>query len=152
MSRTRSLDSFAIDSVCGNAATYVVTTTERNNLPTAYFVRSSAFVVNKRYSTWYEYPHRTALPRTVFRESNRRYGKSERPVGPEAILHQAWRNAGLERASVRGRDGHDYRIVYGGRPGGSLGPDFVDAVIERDDGVTFRGDIEIHVRETDWRA
>jgi hypothetical protein len=53
---------------------------------------------------------------------------------------------------MRGRDGHTYRIVYGGKPGGSLGPDFTDAVVERDDGVTFRGDIEIHVRESDWRA
>jgi hypothetical protein len=42
--------------------------------------------------------------------------------------------------------------VYGGKPGRSLGPDFTDAVIERDDGTTFRGDIEIHVREADWRA
>jgi hypothetical protein len=53
---------------------------------------------------------------------------------------------------VRGRDGHTYRIIYGGKPGGSLGPDFTDAVIERDDGTVFRGDIEIHVRESDWRA
>jgi hypothetical protein len=42
--------------------------------------------------------------------------------------------------------------VYGGRPGGSLGPDFTDAVVERDDGTVFRGDIEIHGRESDWRA
>lgn len=68
------------------------------------------------------------------------------------ILHKAWRNAGLEKARVRGRDGHTYSIVYGGKPGGSLGPDFTDAVVERDDGVVFRGDIEIHVRESDWRA
>ena len=53
---------------------------------------------------------------------------------------------------MRGRDGHTYKIVYGGKPGGSLGPDFTDAVVERDDGVVFRGDIEIHVRESDWRA
>jgi hypothetical protein len=45
-----------------------------------------------------------------------------------------------------------YRIVYGGKPGGSLGPDFTDAVVERDDGTVFRGDIKIHVRESDWRA
>ena len=50
------------------------------------------------------------------------------------------------------RDGHTYKIVYGGKPGGSLGPDCTDAVVERDDGVVFRGDIEIHVRESDWRA
>lgn len=91
-------------------------------------------------------------PPMAVRDAGGRYGASKRPVGPEAILHVAWRNAGLERASLRGRDGHSYRVVYGGKPGGSLGPDFTDAVVERDDGVTFRGDIEIHVRESDWRA
>ncbi|HIF72204.1 MAG TPA: DUF2851 family protein [Dehalococcoidia bacterium] len=64
----------------------------------------------------------------------------------------AWRNTGLERAEIRGRDGHTYRIVYGGKPGGSLGPDFTDAVVERDDGMVFRGDIEIHVSKSDWRS
>ena len=91
-------------------------------------------------------------PPMAVRDAGGRYGASKRPAGPEAILHAAWRNAGLERASLRGRDGHSYRVVYGGKPGGSLGPDFTDAVVERDDGVTFRGDIEIHVRESDWRA
>lgn len=85
-------------------------------------------------------------------EPRRRYGSSKKPPIPEAILHRAWRNAGLEHAQVRGRDGHTYRIVYGGKPAGSVGPDFTDAVIERDDGTVFRGDIEIHVRESDWRA
>lgn len=86
------------------------------------------------------------------RESRRRYGNSKKAPIPEVILHKAWRNAGLEHAEVRGRDGHTYRIVYGGKPAGSVGPDFTDAVIERDDGTVFRGDIEIHVRESDWRA
>ncbi|NQW19906.1 MAG: DUF2851 family protein [Chloroflexi bacterium] len=98
-------------------------------MPTAYKLRPSAFVV---------------------RESPRKYGSSKKPLGPEAILHMAWRQAGLERAHVRGRDGHLYKIVYGGKPGGSLGPDFTDAVVERDDRVVFRGDVEIHVRESDW--
>ncbi len=91
-------------------------------------------------------------PPMAVRDAGRRYGTPKRPSGPEAILHLAWRNAGLKRAEMRGRDGHTYRIVYGGRPGGSFGPDFADAVVERDDGTVFRGDIEIHVRESDWRA
>ena len=92
---------------------------------------------------------------TVLRENRPGYraeGKGRGNRGPESILHMAWRNASLERASVKGRDGHIYSIIYGGRPGGSLGPDFTDAVIERDDGTVFRGDIEIHVRESDWNA
>ena len=86
------------------------------------------------------------------RERRRKYGSSRSTPIPEVILHRAWRNAGLEQAEVRGRDGHTYRIIYGGKPGGSVGPDFTDAVIECDDGTVFRGDIEIHVREADWRA
>lgn len=76
------------------------------------------------------------------------YGKST----PEKILHRAWRNAGLNQATVKGRDGHSYKITYGGKPAGSFGPDFTDAVIERDDGVVIRGDIEIHTRESAWNA
>ena len=89
---------------------------------------------------------------SAVRERRRRYGSSRSKPLPEVILHKAWRNAGLEHAEVQGRDGHTYRITYGGKPGGSVGPDFTDAVIERDDGTVFRGDIEIHVRESDWRA
>ncbi|MDA1279108.1 MAG: DUF2851 family protein [Chloroflexi bacterium] len=100
----------------------------------------------------YPAQHPRLNPAMWVREAKGRYRPSKRPAGPEAILHIAWRNAGLERASVRGRDGHIYRIVYGGKPGGSLGPDFTDAVVERDDGTVFRGDIEIHVRESDWHA
>ncbi len=81
-------------------------------------------------------------------ESFSEYGKST----PEKILHRAWRNAGLNQATVRGRDGHLYKITYGGKPAGSFGPDFTDAVIERDDGVIIRGDIEIHIRESAWNS
>jgi hypothetical protein len=89
---------------------------------------------------------------SAVRERRRRYGSSRSKPLPEVILHKAWRNAGLEHAEVQGRDGHTYRITYGRKPGGSVGPDFTDAVIERDDGTVFRGDIEINVRESDWRA
>ena len=102
----------------------------------------------------YDRPRPELTPPPGVRDAGGKYRASGRgrPVGPEAILHVAWRNAGLERASVRGRDGHVYRIIYSGKPGGSFGPDFTDAVVERDDGTVIRGDIEIHVRESDWRA
>jgi hypothetical protein len=121
-------------------------------MPTVLYIGPSAFAF--KYSDVPRYPHN--LVRNIVREPAQRYGRGNgnpknRP-GPEAILHKAWRNAGLVHAEVRGRDGHNYRIVYGGKPGGSLGPDFTDAVVERDDGTTFRGDVEIHVRESDWRA
>ena len=82
-------------------------------------------------------------PLALVRDAGRKYRVTKRPPGPEAILHVAWRHAGLERAEVLGRDGHTYRVVYPGKPGGSFGPDFTDAIVERDDGTVFRGDIEI---------
>ena len=111
-------------------------------------------IIKKRGETPLRYDR--SRPRTgpfaIIRDAGRGYRAAKRPVGPEAILHAAWRHAGLKRAQVMGRDGHAYRIVYGGKPGGSFGPDFTDAIVERDDGVVFRGDIEIHVRESDWHA
>ena len=121
-------------------------------MPMVLLDRPSAFVVNDSVGFRYGVGDAPQIVRYAVRESSRKYGRSKRPPGPEAILHMAWRNAGLERAQVRGRDGHTYSIIYGGKPGGSLGPDFTDAVIGRDDGITYRGDIEIHVRESDWRA
>ena len=117
-------------------------------MPAHLLVSSSAFVVNRSGSSVY----RSTNTRKIVRESPRSYGRAKKPLGAEAILHLAWRNAGLERAEIRGRDGHSYLIVYSGKPGGSLGPDFTDAVVKRDDGITYRGDIEIHVRESDWRS
>jgi hypothetical protein len=121
-------------------------------MPMVLLDRPSAFVVKDFVEYKYGFSHPTQAARYYVLESTKNYGRPKRPPGPEAILHMAWRNAGLERAQVRGRDRHTYSIVYGGKPGGSLGPDFTDAVIERDDGTTYRGDIEIHVRESDWRA
>lgn len=89
---------------------------------------------------------------SAVRERRRHFSSFGSAPIPEVILHRAWRNAGLDRAEVRGQHSHTYRIIYGGKPGGSVDIDFTDAVIERDDGTVFRGDIEIHVRESDWHA
>ena len=48
-------------------------------------------------------------------------------------------------------DGRAYQVVFRGRPWGERGPDFQGAVIARDDGLLLRGDVEIHVRASDWR-
>jgi hypothetical protein len=131
----------------------VVYSVLKSKVPAANDIRPAAFAFNRLAGFSYADLSVGSLGSTSrIRESGRKYGGREKPIMAETILHRAWRNAGLERASVRGRDGHTYHIVYGGKPGGSLGPDFTDAVVERDDGIVFRGDIEIHVRESDWRA
>jgi hypothetical protein len=43
-------------------------------------------------------------------------------------------------------------VLYSGRPGPGRGPDFLDAVLERDDGLRVSGDIEVHVRTSGWQA
>ena len=71
---------------------------------------------------------------------------------PETMLHHAWRLADGTRARVAGADGTRYRVLYSGMPGGSYGPDFKQAVLERDDGSEIIGDVEIHVRSREWYA
>jgi hypothetical protein len=48
-------------------------------------------------------------------------------------------------------DGEDYQVVFRGRPWGERGPDFQGAVIARGDGELVRGDVEVHVRASDWQ-
>lgn len=72
-------------------------------------------------------------------------------VGPEAILHAAWRLTSGGRSAVRTRNGDAYRVIYVGRPSDGPDPDFRDAVLQAPDGVLIRGDIEIHVRASGWR-
>ena len=71
---------------------------------------------------------------------------------PEKTLQDAWRRSAARDISLKAGDGRWYRVMYAGRPGGSYGPDFVDAVLVRDDGVRVTGDVEIHVRRDGWRA
>ncbi len=89
-------------------------------------------------------------------EPRARYGSSGgRPAGDglsEAILQAAWRRAGERRLTLTGRDGRTYRVLYPGRPAPGRGPDFLDAILERDDGVRLSGDIEAHVRPAGWRG
>ena len=71
---------------------------------------------------------------------------------PETVLHEAWRRADRSRAPVSTVDGKRYRVLYSGMPGGSYGPDFRDAVLERDDGSEVVGDVEVHREPADWFA
>ncbi|MBI4305800.1 MAG: DUF2851 family protein, partial [Chloroflexi bacterium] len=73
-------------------------------------------------------------------------------IGPEAILHAAWRMTGSGEAVVRSRQGELYRVIYVGRPSDGAGPDFRDAILQHPDGTVLKGDIEIHVRASGWRS
>ena len=82
-------------------------------------------------------------------------GKDRRGEGvclPETELHHAWQQADGTRAQVESTEGLRYRVLYSGMPGGSYGPDFRQAVLEREDGSELVGDVEIHVRAREWYA
>ena len=79
--------------------------------------------------------------------------RRKKPRGtPEKTLQDAWRRSAARDISLKASDGRWYRVVYAGRRGGSFGPDFVDAVLVRDDGARVTGDVEVHVRRGGWRA
>lgn len=69
----------------------------------------------------------------------------------EALLHKAWRRTGSGDALVRSRSGDVFRVIYSGRTSDGAGPDFRDAVLQAMDGELLHGDIEMHVRASDWK-
>jgi hypothetical protein len=71
-------------------------------MPAVAVKRPPTFVLNESKSLAYVSNKSWALFPTILKESNRKYDPSKKTLGPEAILHDAWRNAGLERAHVRG--------------------------------------------------
>lgn len=54
--------------------------------------------------------------------------------------------------TLRASDGAAYTVVFQGRPGGSVGPDFRDAVLATAEGERLSGDIELHLNPGGWRA
>lgn len=76
--------------------------------------------------------------------------RSERERVVERLVAWIW-----ERQTLVGRlpadDGQRYQVVFRGRPWGERGPDFQGAIVARQDGRLLRGDVEVHVRASDWR-
>ncbi|MBT3943799.1 MAG: DUF2851 family protein [Chloroflexi bacterium] len=71
--------------------------------------------------------------------------------GNERVLQAAWKRQ-LPGSEVIGRDGTSYTVIYPGRPADGSGPDFRDAVMRGPNGQILRGDVEIHIRNSGWRA
>ena len=67
----------------------------------------------------------------------------------EKLVSWIWEQQALV-GPLPGDDGHTYQVVFRGRPWGERSSDFQGALIARDDGVLLRGDVEIHVRASDW--
>jgi hypothetical protein len=74
------------------------------------------------------------------------------PRPKESAVVRLWSNAHNLSEGLRAEDGSHFRVLYPGRPGGGAGPDFRDAVLQNESGETVRGDVEVHVEESGWRA
>jgi hypothetical protein len=68
----------------------------------------------------------------------------------ERLVAWIWQQGAL-RGSLPGDDGREYQVVFRGRGWGERGADFQGAIVARDDGVLLKGDVELHVRASDWR-
>lgn len=68
----------------------------------------------------------------------------------ENLLHYLWRNSLYHFNQIKTFDGRELRIIHPGYPHQDAGPDFKEAIIRIDDFV-WAGDVEIHVKSSDWR-
>lgn len=68
----------------------------------------------------------------------------------ERLVAWIWEQQALV-GTLPADDGRAYQVVFRGRPWGERGPDFQGAVLAREDGLLLRGDVEIHVRASDWK-
>ncbi len=78
--------------------------------------------------------------------------RAGRSLLTETQLFEIWRGQRFPEGALVTRAGVPVRIVSPGRPGRGPGPDFRAAAIAGPSGVTLRGDIELHVRSSMFRA
>jgi len=69
---------------------------------------------------------------------------------PERLLAKLWKERAARQTGLRTEAGKRVRVVYPGRSGTSAGPDFRDALLEVEGLGLVRGDVELHIRQSDW--
>ena len=70
----------------------------------------------------------------------------------EATLVRLWAGQRFPASALVTRQGVPLRALHPGRRGRGAGPDFRDALIATPTGALLRGDVELHVRASDFRA
>jgi hypothetical protein len=70
----------------------------------------------------------------------------------EAQLSHLWAGQRFPASALATRYGVPVRVLHPGRAGRGAGPDFRDAIIAAPSGQVLRGDVELHVRASDFRA
>ena len=96
-----------------------------------------------------------SIGRSVVRESRPGYGSNGARRGndiPERLLARLWQRRAARQEWFRAHGGQRVRVIYPGRPGLTAGPDFRDALLEVEGVGLVRGDVEIHIRQQDWKA
>ena len=78
-----------------------------------------------------------------------RAGSAAAAFADEAALGRLW--AAGSHGRLRLADGRALRIIFPGVPGGASGPDFRGAIVDAA-GDLLRGDVELHLRASGWRA
>lgn len=68
----------------------------------------------------------------------------------EATLVKLWAGQRFPAAALVTRRGVAVRVLHPGRRGRGAGPDFRDAIIATPSGAVVRGDVELHVRASDF--
>ena len=71
------------------------------------------------------------------------------PIGEKFVSH-VWDGGHFIKTNLRAKDGRELEILHPGEWNTDAGADFRNARIKID-GETFIGDIEIHVKNSDWR-
>ncbi|MEX2246969.1 MAG: DUF2851 family protein [Dehalococcoidia bacterium] len=76
------------------------------------------------------------------------------PTAPlsERQLTALWRGRRFPAGALVTRQGVPVTVIFQGRPGRGPGPDFRDALVAGPSGVPVRGDVELHVRSSSFRA
>lgn len=70
---------------------------------------------------------------------------------PEAVVQALWAQRHYEAARLRTTDGRRVEVLHPGQPNHAAGPDFVGSTL-RIDGALVSGDVEVHVRSSQWEA
>lgn len=72
-------------------------------------------------------------------------------ISEEAVLRW-WRGLGWDKDRLVTSSGQRLQVVYPGRLNPYGGPDLIDAMLATPDGELLQGDVEVHVRSSQWRA
>ena len=79
---------------------------------------------------------------------------SHDPLPPitEKQLARLWQRRAARSRALRTERGNRIRVLYPGRPGVTAGPDFRNALLLVEDQGLVQGDVEVHLRQHDWRS